>query len=164
MMQRVLPAPLLSVVLCGAWLLLNGVSAGHFVLGAVLGVSIPWFTERFRPVRFRLRAWPTLVALALTVLKDIVVSNVQVAWLILGPERRINPRFVWVPLDVRDPYGIATLAGIITMTPGTLSADLTDDRRFLLVHALNVADEGELIASIKARYEAPLRRIFGETP
>jgi multicomponent K+:H+ antiporter subunit E len=100
----------------------------------------------------------------MTVLRDIVVSNVQVAWLILGPERRINPRFVWVPLDVRDPYGIATLAGIITMTPGTLSADLTDDRRFLLVHALNVADEGELIASIKARYEAPLRRIFGETP
>ena len=52
---------------------------GHIVLGVVLGVSIPWFTERFRPVRFRLRAWPTLVALALTVLKDIVVSNVQVA-------------------------------------------------------------------------------------
>ena len=162
-MQRLLPAPLLSAVLCGAWLLLNGVSAGHIVLGVVLGVSIPWFTERFRPVRFRLHAWPTLVALALTVLKDIVVSNVQVAWLILGPERRINPRFVWVPLDVREPYGIATLAGIITMTPGTLSADLTDDRGFLLVHALNVADEAELIASIKARYEEPLRRIFGET-
>lgn len=161
-MSRLVPAPLLSVVLFGAWLLLNGLSAGHVVLAAVLGVAIPWFTERFRPERFRLRSWPTLAALAAIVLWDIVVSNVQVATLIIGPERRIHPRFVWLPLDIRDPHGIATLAGIITMTPGTLSADLTEDRRFLLVHALNVADEAELVASIKARYEAPLLRIFEE--
>lgn len=162
MRSRVLPAPVLSVVLFAAWLLLNGVSAGHVVLGAVLAVAIPWFTERFRPDRFRLHAWPTLAGLAATVLWDIVVSNVQVARLILGPEERIQPRFVWLPLDVRDPHAIATLAGIITMTPGTLSADLSDDRRYLLVHALNVDDEAELVASIKARYEAPLLRIFGE--
>lgn len=162
MRSTLLPAPLLSAVLFAAWLLLNGISAGHVVLGAALAVAIPWFTERFRPDRFRLRAWRTLVALAVTVLWDIVVSNLQVAGLILGPERRIRPRFVWLPLDVRDPHAVAALAGIITMTPGTLSADLTEDRRFLLVHALNAPDEAELIASIKARYEAPLRRIFGE--
>jgi len=159
-MSRLVPAPLLSVVLFCAWLLLNGVSAGHVALAAVLGIAIPWFTEPFRPDRFHLRSWPTLAALALTVLRDIVVSNVQVAMLILGPERRIHPRFVWLPLAISDPHGIATLAGIITMTPGTLSADLTDDRKHLLVHALNVADEAELVASIKARYEMPLRRIF----
>jgi multicomponent K+:H+ antiporter subunit E len=164
MMSRLVPAPLLSGVLFVAWLLLNGVSAGHVVLAAVLGIAIPWFTEPFRPDRFHLRSWPTLVALAVTVLRDIVVSNVQVAMLIIGPERRIHPRFVWLPLAIRDPHGIATLAGIITMTPGTLSADLTEDRKHLLVHALNVADEAELVASIKARYETPLRRIFeGET-
>ncbi len=105
-------------------------------------------------------SWPTIVGLALVVLRDIVVSNVQVARLILGPERRIAPRFVWLPLTIRDPHGIVTLAGIITMTPGTLSADLTDDHRFLLVHALNAGDEAILIATIKRRYEAPLIRIF----
>jgi len=163
-MSRLVPAPLLSAVLFCAWLLLNGVSAGHVALAAVLGIAIPWFTEPFRPDRFRLRSWPTLVTLAVTVLWDIVVSNVQVAWLIIGPERRIRPRFIWLPLAIRDPHGIATLAGIITMTPGTLSADLTDDRKHLLVHALNVADEAELVASIKARYEMPLRRIFEGAP
>jgi multicomponent K+:H+ antiporter subunit E len=160
MNPRFVPAPLLSVVLFAAWLLLNGTSTGHVVLAAALAVSIPWFTERFRPDRPRLRAWSAVVALAITVLWDIVISNLQVAWLILGPEARMQPRFVWLPLDVRDPHGIATLAGIITMTPGTLSADLTEDRRFLLVHALNVADEPALVAAIKTRYEAPLRRIF----
>jgi multicomponent K+:H+ antiporter subunit E len=67
---------------------------------------------------------------------------------------------VWVPLDIRDPNGILALAGIITMTPGTLTADLTEDRRFLLVHAFDVDDEAALIAQIKARYEEPLREIF----
>lgn len=162
MRRRLLPAPLLTAVLFVAWLLLNGLSAGHAVLGAVLAIAIPWLTERFRPDRFRLQAWPTLAALVATVLWDIVVSNIQVARLILGPERRIQPRFVWLPLDVRDPHAVAALAGIITMTPGTLSADLTEDRRYLLVHALNVSDEAGLVGSIKARYEAPLMRIFGE--
>ncbi|MGZ8272681.1 MAG: Na+/H+ antiporter subunit E [Burkholderiaceae bacterium] len=162
MMTRLFPAPLLSAVLFVAWLLLNGVSSGHLALALILAVAIPWATERFRPDRPNLRAWPVAFRLGLTVLWDIVVSNVQVAWLILGTERRIQPRFVWLPLDIRDAHGIASLAGIITMTPGTLSADLTDDRRFLLVHALNVVDEAALVASIKTRYEAPLRRIFGE--
>ena len=162
MSPRLLPSPLLSAILFAAWLMLNGLSAGHVALAAVLAISIPWFTDRFRAGRVRLRAWPAGLRLALTVLWDIVLSNVQVAWLIIGPERRIHPRFVWLPLDIRDPHGIASLAGIITMTPGTLSADLTEDRRFLLVHALNVADEAALIASIKSRYEAPLRRIFEE--
>jgi multicomponent K+:H+ antiporter subunit E len=79
---------------------------------------------------------------------------------VLGPEHLIQPRFVWVPLDIRSPHGIVALAGIITMTPGTLSAELSDDRRHLLVHAFNVVDEAALVADIKTRYETPLREIF----
>jgi multicomponent K+:H+ antiporter subunit E len=95
------------------------------------------------------------------VLKDIVTSNIDVARLILGRESAIQPRFVWVPLTITDPHGIVALAGIITMTPGTLSAELAPDRSHLLVHAFNVDDEAALIASIKTRYELPLMEIFG---
>jgi multicomponent K+:H+ antiporter subunit E len=161
-MTRWLPSPLITVVLLAAWLLLNGLSIGHVVLGTLLALAIPLVTERFQPEHPSIHRWRTIARLALTVLRDIVVSNLQVAYLIIGPERRIVPRFVWVPLDIRDPHGIASLAGIITMTPGTLSADLTDDRRHLLVHALNAGDDAALIAGIKERYEAPLRVIFGE--
>jgi len=94
------------------------------------------------------------------VLWDIVVSNIEVARRILGPEARIQPRFVWLPLTLTDPHGIVTLASIITMTPGTLSSELTEDRRHLLIHAFNVHDETALIADIKARYETPLIDIF----
>ena len=159
-----LPAPLLSATLFVAWLLLNGVSVGHVALGATLALAIPRMTERYRTEQPRIGDWATVVRLGSVVLWDIVVSNVQVALLILGPERRIQPRFVWLPLDIRDPHAIAALAGIITMTPVTLSADLTDDRRYLLVHALSAGDEAALITAIKQRYEAPLMRIFGERP
>lgn len=159
--MKLVPAPLLSLVLFGSWLLLNNtVDPAHLVLGAVLALAIPWFTEPLRPDKPRLRRWGVAGRLALVVLWDIVLANIDVARRILGPESAIRPRFVWVSLSIRDPHGIVTLAGIITMTPGTLSSDISEDRRWLLVHAFNVDDEAELVATIKRRYEAPLREIF----
>lgn len=159
--RRAWPAPAVSLTLFIVWPLLNqSCSLGQLLLGAVLAWALPWFTEPLRHERPRLRKPFVAIRLALVVLKDIVTSNLDVARLILGPEARIRPRFVWLPLSIVDPHGIVALAGIITMTPGTLSAEITDDRRHLLVHAMNVDDEAALVAAIKARYEAPLMEIF----
>ncbi len=161
LLSLLLPAPLISALLFVAWLMLaQSASAGNLILAAAFALAIPWFSERFRPERPRLKAWGTIVRLGLVVLRDIVVSNVDVAKRVLGPEQAIRSRFVWVPLTIRDPHGIVALAGIITMTPGTLSSELSEDRRFLLVHALHCDDEAALVADIKARYEAPLVEIF----
>jgi len=88
------------------------------------------------------------------------VSNVEVARRILGPESALRPGFVELPLALTDPFAIATLAGIITMTPGTLSCAVAPDARTLLVHALHLEDADALVAEIKSRYEAPLMEIF----
>ena len=158
---RVLPAPLMSAVLFVVWLLLNqSLAAAHVALAAVLAIVLPWFTERLRPERPRLARPGVALRLALVLLLDIVRSNIDVARRILGPESAIRPRFVWVPLSIRHPHGIATLAGVVTMTPGSLSADLTEDRKYLLVHAFNVGDEAAFIDGVKTRYEAPLMEIF----
>ncbi len=160
---RLLPAPLLSAALFVTWLLLNqSASLGHLALAALLAVVVPWFTEPLRPERPRLARPALIVRLGLVVLWDIVKSNIDVAKRILGPQAAIRSGFVWVPLSIRDPHGILALAGIITMTPGTLSAELTDDRCHLLVHALNVDDPAALVADIKARYEQPLMQIFAQ--
>lgn len=160
-MKRWLPAPLLSATLFAVWLLLNNtVDAAHLVLGALVAIVVPWFTERLRPERPRIRRPLVILRLGLVVLWDIVMSNIEVARRILGPEAAIRSAFVWLPLDLTDPHAIVSLAGIITMTPGTLSAELSADRRHLLVHAFNVDDEAALIAQMKARYEAPLKDIF----
>jgi multicomponent K+:H+ antiporter subunit E len=158
---RWLPAPLMSLTLLGVWLLLNqSVSVGHIALGALLALAVPWFSERLRPEKTRPKRPLMILRFLGVLLWDIVKSNVEVALRILGPESAISPHFVWVPLTIRDPYGIVSLAGVITLTPGTLSAELTADRRFLLVHCFNVTDEAALVADIKARYERPLMEIF----
>lgn len=160
-MKRWLPTPLLSALLFGVWLLLNNtLDAAHVVLAALLAVVVPRFTERLRPERPRIGKPLAIARLGLVVLWDIVLSNIEVARRILGPEDAIKPAFVWMPLDISDPHAIVSLAGIITMTPGTLSAELSADRRFLLVHVFNVDDEAALVAQMKARYEAPLKEIF----
>jgi multicomponent K+:H+ antiporter subunit E len=165
LLHTLFPAPLMSLVLWVAWLMVNqSLSAGHLVLGGVLALAVPWWAQRAWPDRPRLHE-PLLIAhFVAIVLKDIVMSNIEVARRVLGPEAAIQPRFVWVPLALRDPFAIVTLAGTITMTPGTLSAVLSDDRQFLLVHALHCEDEAALVEQIKERYEAPLKRIFEGRP
>jgi multicomponent K+:H+ antiporter subunit E len=163
-MSRLFPAPLLSALLFVAWLMLNGsLSTGHLLLAALLAWAIPGLTTGARPDRPRVRAFGTLLRLSGVVLYDIAKSNVDVARRVLGPESALEPRFVWVPLDIRCSHGIVVLASIITLTPGTVSSALSEDRRHLLVHALHCPGaeaEAALIADIKLRYETPLREIF----
>jgi multicomponent K+:H+ antiporter subunit E len=160
---RWLPQPLMSLSLLAIWLLLqNDISAGHIVLGAVFALLIPLVTAPFWEEPATVRAWLPGVRFGLIVLWDIVVANVQVAGLILFRRpRSLTPQFLIIPLNIESPYAIAILAGTITMTPGTVSADLDPERRHLLVHGLSVDDPDEMIATIKQRYEAPLKEIFG---
>lgn len=159
--RRLLPHPLLSVVLLAVWLLLhNSLAPGQVVLGALLAVALPRITQPFWADRPLLRRPRTALRLALRVLWDIVVANIAVARLILGPRSALAPRFVDVPLDIRDPYGIIALASIVTLTPGTVSADLNPERTRLLVHGLRVPDPEALVSGIKLRYERPLMEIF----
>lgn len=160
-MRRLVPAPLSSLALWIAWLMLNGTLApGHLVLGAVLALALPPLLAPYTRPQPRLRRPGAIVRLAFVVLHDIIRSNIEVARLILGPEARIRPGFVRVPLALTEPQAIATLAGIITMTPGTLSCAVAPDRSFLLVHALDLDDPDRLVADIKARYERALLEIF----
>lgn len=160
-MKSWLPSPLLSLSVFVVWLLLVAtVEPAHLLLAAVLALVLPLAAQRLREERAGMRR-PLLAArLALRVLWDIVLSNIEVARRILGRESRIHPGFVWVPLDIRNGHGIATLAGIITMTPGTLSAELSADQRHLLVHCFHLEDAAATIAQIKRDYETPLREIF----
>ena len=162
-MKRLLPHPLLSAVLWLVWLALNNsIAPAHIVLGAMLAWVLPLtglhLTDGTWP---RLRRPAVAVKLALRVLGDVVASNVEVTRRVLGPEAAIQPGFLRVPLDLTDDWAITTLAGIITMTPGTLTADVALDRSYLLIHAFHVDDAETIIASIKTRYEAPLKAIYG---
>jgi multicomponent K+:H+ antiporter subunit E len=160
MPRGLLPSPTMSLAVLAVWLLLSGLSPGSFVLGVVLAWGLPLFGQRLRAGRSRMRRPLVAARLGLVVLHDIVVSNLVVARLVLGPQRRLRPGFAWIPLDIRNPHGVAAFAGIITMTPGTVSSDLSADGRFLLVHFLDLDDADAAVRDIKQRYEVPLMEVF----
>jgi multicomponent K+:H+ antiporter subunit E len=81
--------------------------------------------------------------------------------IILGVAGRERPSgFVTVPLDLRNPYGLAALACIITATPGTLWVSFDDAEATLMIHVLDLVDESEWVRTIKTRYERLLLEIF----
>ena len=160
-MKRWLPHPLLTPALAIVWLLLNNSAApGQLLLGLLLGWAIPCFTRSFWPERVRIRRPGLLLRFAAIFLYDMIVANLAVARLILAGPRRLHPAFVVVPLDISDDLAISVLANIICLTPGTVSAHLSADRRQLLVHALDCTDPQALVAAIKTRFEAPLKEIL----
>jgi multicomponent K+:H+ antiporter subunit E len=160
-MRRLVPYPLRSAALLACWLALSqSLHPAHWVLGAIIGLVLAPALAALTPRVTTLRRAGLALRLFGVFLADIVVANLDVARRILGPESAIHPRFVWVPLAIRNPQGIAVFASMITMTPGTLSVDLSPDRRWLLVHAFNVDDEAALIAEVQRRYERPLMEIF----
>lgn len=160
-MTRFLPHPILTPALAVIWLLLNNsIEPGHILLGVILGWAIPVLTIRFWPETVSIRNPSVLLRYSAVLLFDIIMANFTVARLILGNPDKLQPVFVKLPLDLTSDLAISLLANSITLTPGTLSAQLSDDQSYLLVHALNETDPDKLIATIKQRYEHPLKEIF----
>lgn len=139
----------------------NSLSLAHAVLALFLSWGIPLLTHSLWPERPKIRHYGKAMAYVLLVMWDIVVANIQVAAIILF-RRNNSLQSCWleIPLSVRSPEAITAFAGTITMTPGTVSCDLSADGRSLLVHCLDVSDQAEAIAGMKARYEARLQEIF----
>lgn len=162
LMRKMLPHPFLTVLLAVVWTLLqNNISAGMVVFGIILGVIIPAMTARWWPDRpNEMRLIPMLKYIGL-VIWDILVANVQVAWIILTKSNdQMKPNWVIIPLELKSPEAITILAGTITLTPGTVSADLSNEGHSLLVHALDAEDPDAVRDEIKERYERRLLEIF----
>jgi multicomponent K+:H+ antiporter subunit E len=160
-MSRFFPQPLVTLTLLAFWLLAwNSLEPGLLLLGLAVAVTIPYYTARFWPEYPRVVRYAPLLRFILRFLYDVVVANLSVAVLILGPKSRLRTRFLVIPLSTRDPYVTTLLASIISLTPGTVSSNLSGDGSSLLVHALDSEGEEADIARIKRRYETPLMEIF----
>ena len=161
-MSHWLTFPLLTASLLVMWLLLVGsVGPGALLLGLLLAFLGTRLLLTLGPPRTRLRRPRVALVLAWVVLTDVVRSNNAVARIILRPGTR-NRRsgFVRVPLDMRNPYGLAVLACIVTATPGTIWVEYDSAQGTLLLHILDLIGEEEWVRIIKNRYEGRLMEIF----
>ena len=160
-MRRLIPHPGLSVLLAVVWLLMaNDMSFGGLFIGILIGIMLPIFTAPFWPGRPDINYGAGMAYLGL-VLWDIVVANFQVAAIILFKRNRdLKSAWLVIPMELDTPEAITVLAGTISLTPGTVSSDVSACGQYLLVHALDAADPEAEIARIKSRYETRLKRVF----
>ncbi|MDZ4279862.1 MAG: Na+/H+ antiporter subunit E [Hydrogenophaga sp.] len=154
--------PVLSVLLGASWLALShSLEPVHLLSALLIGLIVPRLLHSFLAPADRID-WIAAVRLSAVVLKDIVLSNITVARLVLGPMSTPQPAWLPVPLATDHPRVNALFATIITTTPGTVSCVVDEQRREILVHALNCDDAQAMIDEMKNRYEAPLMQIFGQ--
>ena len=159
--ERWFPHPLVSVIVGLSWLMLNhSLDAGTILMALILAVGIPRLVRPFI-ARTPNIDWLPAIRLFFVVLWDIIVSNVKVAKLVLGPMHKMHPKWFRIPLETQHEEVNTLLAMIITTTPGTVSAGIDQDRGDILVHALSADDTEAEIQNIKDRYEKPLMQIFG---
>lgn len=161
-MTRFLPFPIVSFCLLALWLLLNqAVTFGHILLGCVIALVGGRILTVLELPDTRLRRPGLMLRLLGLVAVDIIRSNLAVGQIVVGFGRRDRRSgFVNIPLDMRNPYGLAWLACIITSTPGTLWVNFDAQKGSLMIHVLDLVDEGEWVRTIKERYERHLLEIF----
>jgi multicomponent K+:H+ antiporter subunit E len=160
-MNKIIPHPILTISLIIVWLLLNNtIAAGHIVLGTILAILIPWFSASFWEEKVCAKNPIVFLKFVAVVMYDIIIANITVAKQVLGSNNELKPTLFNLPITIEHPLGISILASTISLTPGTVSCDLSEDKTYLVIHGLSVENVEEEVETILNRYEKPLLEVF----
>jgi multicomponent K+:H+ antiporter subunit E len=160
-MKRFLPHPRYTVGLAIAWMILQErFTLADFVIGYLLGAVVAYLCRNFWAERILVKQPLGTLRLAAAFAREIVIANLQVAAIVLRPRVRVQPVFIVLPLVLRDDFKITALANMITLTPGTLTVDVAEDRSALYVHCLSAADADAVRQQIKDVFEKPLKKVI----
>lgn len=162
-MKRWLPSPWMSAVLLLVWLLLNQtLEAAQVLLGAAVGIAVPLLIRNLQPLGYPRPSRPLILLRLLAMASvEIVRSGFNVGRIILFTRPKgLNAQFIRIPLDLRNPFGLALLSCLINSTPGTVWVEILPGSSQLALHVFDLHDEQWWIDTIKTRYEQPLIEIF----
>lgn len=162
----------LNIVLALVWCLLQEkLNVTEFVIGGILGYGIIFMLKRVLDDGKEIHkplSWGASLSLVLRVffymlifLKEIIKANLEVVKIVLSPELKMTPGIIAYKMDVKTDAGITLLANSITLTPGTLSVDISEDRKILYIHALHIEDAEVLEQSIRDSLEKYTKEILG---
>ncbi len=150
-----------NILLTFVWVALTGdFSFENYVFGFFLNFHILWLITYGRNRSKYFVIVPKLILLLVTFLYELVKANFEVAYEVITPELKMTPGIIMVPLDVKSDMAITLLANMISLTPGTLSIDVSNDREVLFVHAMYIKDRDKFIHSIKNGFERRILEII----
>ncbi len=152
---------LLNLLLALAWMLLVGqLDAETLIEGMVIGYLILWISRSALGGAGYFRKIPLVVRFIFYFIKELIVANLKVAYDIITPRHYMKPGIIAFPLDVATDLEITLFANLLTLTPGTLSLDVSDDKKTLYVHALYVDDADRFRKELKRGLERRLLEVL----
>ncbi len=152
---------LLNILLAIAWMLLSGeVTAENFIEGLIIGYLILWISKSALGGTKYFRKIPKAIRFFFYFVKELILANLKVAFDIITPKDYMQPGIVAVPLDAETDLEITLLANLITLTPGSLSLDVSKDKKVIYIHALYLDDTEKFIADIKNGIEKRLLEVL----
>ncbi|MEM1109619.1 MAG: Na+/H+ antiporter subunit E [Planctomycetota bacterium] len=145
---------LTNLLLALAWMAMVGTPGwAHFVIGFVVSYLVLFWLSSLTGRTGYFRKLPATIGFALFIVWELILANLRVAYDVITPAANRSPAVVAVPLDVETDAEITLLANLITLTPGTLSLDVSEDRKTLYVHAMFAEDTEEFCREIKEGFE-----------
>ncbi len=149
---------LLNILLTVVWVFLTGsLATTNFIFGFVLSFLVLWIVSRNQRSRKYFRIAPRMIGFVFYFTYELIKANIQVAADVITPKFYMTPGIIEYPLDAETNLEITFLANVITLTPGTLSLDISEDKKVLYIHAMYINDKDEFIDGIKHGFE---RRIL----
>jgi multicomponent Na+:H+ antiporter subunit E len=150
-----------AMLLAAAWVALTGdLTWPNALVGVALGVLLVRVVPPRRPLRLAgLRRLPQVAALLVWFLGQLGLANLRVVALVLRPRPGLRPGILAVPVDLPEDWQVALLANLITLTPGTLTVDVTGDGRTLFVHFLHLEDPERERRALREGFERRVRRL-----
>jgi multicomponent Na+:H+ antiporter subunit E len=142
------------------WVFLTGeYNFYNFLFGFLLSFLIIWLIHSNVGESKYVKIVPRIINFIFFFNYELIKANLQVAFEVMTPGLKVSPGIVRIPLDVTTNFEISFLANLITLTPGTLSLDISDDKKVLYVHSMYVKDKDEFIWSIKNGFEKRILKI-----
>jgi multicomponent Na+:H+ antiporter subunit E len=151
---------IVNIVIALIWMFLTeSYSSTSFFIGFLLGIGLLFLLNRFIPDAFYLEYVWAIVKLIILFIKELILSNLSVLKLVYKPKLDIKPGIIALPTDLNRNWEITILANLITLTPGTLSIDISPDNRYIYIHVMDMPDVDETIMQIKNTFEKAIMEV-----
>ncbi|MFC7372713.1 Na+/H+ antiporter subunit E [Fictibacillus iocasae] len=153
---------IINIIIGIVWMFLSeNYTFVSFLCGFVVGIFLLYLLNRFIPDSFYFRYVNAILFLIYLFIKELILANIEVLKWVYKPKLDMQPGIIAVPIDLKRNWEITLLANLITLTPGTLSVDISRDQRYIYIHAIDLPDVNDTIMSIKDSFEKAIREVTG---
>ncbi|MFD1358282.1 Na+/H+ antiporter subunit E [Fictibacillus halophilus] len=151
---------ILNLLIGVIWMFLSeSYSFASFLVGFVIGAALLFLLNRFIPDSYYFKHVKAIGYLIFLFIKELILANIEVLKWVYKPKLDFQPGIIALPIDVKKNWEITLLANLITLTPGTLSVDVSRDQRYIYIHAIDLPDVNQTIVGIKDTFEKAIREV-----